>query len=63
MAVMMILEPQWDLLFSDSSFGYRLGKSAHDAVAHAKAHCWKYERVIDLDIRGFFDNLDHALLL
>ncbi|MDL4454916.1 group II intron reverse transcriptase/maturase [Klebsiella michiganensis] len=63
MAVKMVLEPEWAPLFSDSSFGYRPGKSAHDAVAQAKANCWKYEWVIDLDIRGFFDNLDHALLL
>lgn len=63
MAVKMILEPQWDPLFCDSSFGYRPGKSAHDVVAQAKANCWKYEWVIDLDIRGFFDNLDHTLLL
>ncbi|VDZ53314.1 Group II intron-encoded protein ltrA [Serratia odorifera] len=41
MAVKMILEPQWDPLFSDSSFGYRPGKSAHDAVAQAKANCWE----------------------
>lgn len=63
MAVKMQLEPEWDKLFSRSSFGYRPGKSAHDAVEQAKANCWKYKRVIDLDIKGFFDNLDHTLLL
>lgn len=63
MAVKMKLEPVWDGLFSASSFGYRRGKSAHDAVTQARNNCWKYNWVIDLDIKGFFDNIDHQLML
>ena len=63
MVVKSVLEPQWDPHFHPSSFGYRPRKSAHDAVRQAKANCWKYSWVIDLDIKGFFDNLDHDLLM
>ncbi|MCB5163181.1 group II intron reverse transcriptase/maturase [Marinomonas algarum] len=63
MTVKMQLEPVWDCLFSPSSFGYRRGKSAHDAVTQARNNCWKYNWVIDLDIKGFFDNIDHQLML
>jgi group II intron reverse transcriptase/maturase len=63
MVVKKVLEPEWDQQFHPSSFGYRPGKSAHDAVQQAKTNCWKYGWVIDLDIKGFFDNLDHTLLM
>ena len=63
MVVKKVLEPEWDQQFHPSSFGYRPGKSALDAVEQAKANCWKYGWVIDLDIKGFFDNLDHTLLM
>ena len=63
MVVKSVLEPQWDPHFHPSSFGYRPHKSAHDAVRQAKANCWKYSWVVDLDIKGFFDNLDHNLLM
>lgn len=63
MTVKMLLEPIWDSVFSPSSFGYRPEKSAHDAVAQARVNCWKYRWVIDLDIKGFFDNIDHHLML
>ena len=59
MVVKMTLEPEWDGKFHSSSFGYRPKRSAHHAVAAAKRHCWKYTWVIDLDIKGFFDNLNH----
>src|SRR5215472_17711724 len=39
-----------------------LGKSAHDAVGQARQRCWNYHWVVDLDIRGFFDNIDHELM-
>jgi RNA-directed DNA polymerase len=57
------LEKSVDAEFHDSSFGYRPGKSAHDAVKQCEQNCWKYNWVIDLDIKGFFNNLDHELLL
>jgi len=49
--------------FSANSFGYRPNKSAHDAVEQCRINCTKYSWVIDLDIKGFFDNIDHELLL
>lgn len=63
MVVKMTLEPEWDRKFHASSFGYRPRRSAHHAVQAAKINCWKYSWVIDLDIKGFFDNLNHDQLL
>ena len=54
-----ILEP----LFHEDSYGYRPNKSAIDAVGMARQRCWKYDYVIDLDIKGMFDNIDHELLM
>ena len=52
-----------DPLFHPDSYAYRPGKSALDAVAQARQRCWQFNWVIDLDIRGFFDNIDWELLL
>jgi RNA-directed DNA polymerase len=57
------LEPELEPLFHADSYGYRPGKSALDAVGQARERCWRYDWVIDLDIKGFFDNLDHDLLM
>ena len=57
------LEPEVEPLFHADSYGYRPGKSALDAVGQARERCWRYDWVIDLDIKGFFDNLDQKLLL
>lgn len=54
-----IVEPK----FSVSSYGYRPHKSAHDAIESCRQNCIKHSFVIDLDIKGFFDNIDHELLL
>lgn len=62
MVVKMTLEPEWDSKFHSSSYGYRPKRSAHHAVQAARANCWKYSWVIDLDIKGFFDNLSHDQL-
>ena len=62
MVVKMRLEPEWDHKFHSSSFGYRPKRNAHQAVQAAKINCWKYSWVIDLDIKGFFDNLNHDQL-
>ena len=51
-----------DPLFHPDSYAYRPGKSALDAVAQARQRCWRYDWVIDLDIKGFFDNIDWELL-
>lgn len=61
--VKMYLEPLVEPSFHPDSYGYRPRKSALDAVASARQRCWRYAWVIDLDIRGFFDNLDHNLVL
>ena len=54
-----IVEP----LFHPSSFGYRPGKSAHDAVEQCAKNCWERWYVVDLDIKGFFDNIDHEQMM
>jgi RNA-directed DNA polymerase len=61
--VKMALEPKVEPKFHPDSYGYRPNKSAHDAVGTARQRCWRADWVIDLDIKGFFDNLDHDLVL
>lgn len=57
------LEPKVDASFHPDSYGYRPHKSAHQALAKATANCGYYGWVVDLDIRGFFDNIDHELMM
>jgi RNA-directed DNA polymerase len=57
------LEEIVDRHFSVNSFGYRPNKSAHAAIEQCRINCMKYSWVIDLDIKGFFDNIDHRLLI
>jgi RNA-directed DNA polymerase len=59
----MYLEPKVEPQFHPDSYGYRPGKSAHQALATTRKRCWQNDWVIDLDIRGFFDHLDHELVL
>ena len=61
--VKLYFEPLVEPHFHPDSYGYRPGKSALDAVGVARQRCWRYNWVIDLDIKGFFDNLDHELLM
>jgi RNA-directed DNA polymerase len=63
MVVKMYLEPKVEPMFHADSYGYRPGKSALDAVGVVRKRCWRYNWVIDLDIRGFFDEIDHKLML
>src|SRR5512140_2215399 len=63
MVVKMHLEPLVEPYFHPDSYGYRPGRSALDAVATARGRCWWSDWVIDLDIKGFFDNLDHELMM
>ena len=63
MVVKNRLEPLVEPLFHPNSFGYRPGKSALDAVGWARQRCWTFDWVCDLDIKGFFDNLDHDLMM
>src|SRR4051812_13701377 len=57
------LEPIVDREFHPSSFGYRPGKSAHDAALQCKSNCQRYDWVVDVDIKGFFDNIDHDIMM
>ena len=61
--VKLWLEPQLDPLFHADSYGYRPGRPAHDAIAVTKRRCWEYDWVIEFDIKGLFDNIDHDLLM
>ncbi len=57
------LEPLLEPKFHRDSFGYRPGRSAIDAIRVTRQRCWRYDWVLDLDIKGFFDNIDWNLLL
>jgi len=59
----MYLEPKVEPMLHPDSYGYRPGRSALDAVAACRERCWRTDWVIDLDIKGFFDNLDHDLVV
>ena len=61
--VRLYLEPVVEPLFHPDSYGYRPGRSALDAVGVCRERCWSSDWVIDLDIRAFFDSLDHDLVL
>ena len=63
MVVKMILEPRLERVFHPASYGYRPGRSAKQAVAQARRNCWNYDWAIDLDIRAFFDTIDHGLMM
>ena len=61
--VKMVLEPVLEPVFDRDSFGYRPGRSALDAVALVRRRSWEYDWVVEFDIKGLFDNIDHELLL
>jgi len=61
--VRSVLEPIMEPIFHEDSYGYRPGRSAHDAVAKCEERCRSYRWVIDMDIKGFFDNIDHDLMM
>jgi group II intron reverse transcriptase/maturase len=63
MVVKRRLEPALEKCFHSDSYGYRPSKSAIDAVGVARKRCWENDWVLDLDIKGFFDNIDHDLLM
>jgi len=62
-AAAMLLEEKLEPIFHPDSYGYRPGRSAHDALAVTRKRCWAKDWVIDLDIRAFFDSVPHDLLL
>ena len=63
MVVKQMIEPELEPIFLPDSYGYRPGKSALDAVGVTRQRCWKYDWVLEFDIKGLFDNIDHELLL
>ncbi len=59
----LYMEPEVEPVFHPDSYGYRPGRSAHDALRTCRQRCWKYDWVLDLDLKSFFDSLDHSLVL
>jgi RNA-directed DNA polymerase len=63
-AILQVLSPQWDPSFSESSFGFRPNRSAHQAVAQAQAFIIEgYDWVVDIDLEKFFDRVNHDILM
>lgn len=63
MTVKLMIEARLDSMFHPSSFGYRPHKSAHQAVRQARQNCWRHDWVVDIDLKSFFDTIDHTLLM
>jgi RNA-directed DNA polymerase len=63
MVVKLIFEPCVEPYFLPDSYGYRPNKSALDAIGITRQRCWRYDWLLEYDIRGLFDNLDHTLLM
>jgi RNA-directed DNA polymerase len=61
--VKMVVDPIVEPQYHPDSYGFRPGRSAHDAIGQARKRCWQYDWVLDLDIRSFFDTLDHRLVM
>lgn len=59
----MYLEPEVEPKFHQDSFGYRPRRSQHDALRVTRERCWKYDWAVEIDIKGFFDDIDHELLM
>jgi RNA-directed DNA polymerase len=57
------IEPELETVFHPDSYGYRPKRSARQAVSLARQRCWKHDWVIDMDIKGFFDNIPHDLMM
>ena len=63
MVVKLHFEPLVEPYFHADSYGYRPNKSAHQALAITRKRCWRYSWVLEFDIKGLFDNIDHGLLM
>jgi len=63
MVVKMYFEPCVEPLFHEDSYGYRPNKSMKQALSVTRKRCWKYDYVLEFDIKGLFDNIDHELLM
>lgn len=63
MVIKQLIEPRFEVQFLSSSYGYRPGKSAHEAIKAVRNNCFAYGWVVDLDIKSCFEEIDHELLL
>lgn len=63
MVVKLVFEPKIEPYFLSDSYGYRPNKSALDAIGITRQRCWKYDWVLEFDIKGLFDNISHELLM
>jgi len=63
MVVKIYFEPNVEPFFHPDSYGYRPGKSIIHALAATRQRCWRYDWVLEFDIKGLFDNIDHELLM
>lgn len=63
MVAKLYFEPTVEPYFHPDSYGYRPNKSAADALAVTRQRCWKFDWVLEFDIKGLFDNVDHELLM
>jgi len=63
MVVKLHFEPIVEPHFHEDSYGYRPNKSAIQAVGVTRKRCWRYDWVLEYDIKGLFDNIDHELLM
>jgi RNA-directed DNA polymerase len=61
--VALTLEPRTEQIFHRDSYGYRAGKSAHQALAACRERCWKKDWVLDIDIQAFLDAASHCSLV
>jgi len=63
MTVKMYFEPMVEPYFYPDSYGYRPRKSALEAIRITRRRCWRYHWILEYDIKGLFDNIDHKLLM
>ncbi len=63
MVIKLIFEPNVEPYFDQDSYGYRPNKSALDAIGVTRERCWLNSWVVEFDIKGLFDNIDHSLLM
>ena len=63
-AILQVLQSRWDRTFSEHSYGFRPGRSAHQAVAQAQSYVAEgHEFVVDIDLEKFFDRVNHDILM
>lgn len=63
MVVRMYFEPNVEKVFYSDSYGYRPNKDAIKAISVIRQRCWKHDWILEFDIKGLFDNIDHNLLM